>query len=323
MDSLHIKELEQEAAHKLSQASYCPKKLALIHAGVSLAVTAVLAILHLLLSRGISTTGGLAGIGTRTALESIRYILQLAASIALPFWEMGFIYCALGFSREQTRTPENLTAGFRRIGTLVRSWLLQGLLYFAVAFAALQIVSIVYAVSPFSRQMMVIVEQLLADPTFLESGNIAPEIAEQLFRGLIPVYAFSGLLFLVLAIPLAYRLRMTPYRIFEEDRPRAIQAMAQSRAMMRSNCKALFQVDLHFWWYYLLQVLVALVSNLDILLPAAGVTLPVREDAAFLVFLGVHTALSLLMAWQLRSRVETVYACVYNRLLPQEGSIGI
>ena len=75
MDIRDLGALRQTAGERLSRASYDPRKLVLLHTAVSLGASFLLALLDLFLARQIDGTGGLAGIQTRTALETIRSAL--------------------------------------------------------------------------------------------------------------------------------------------------------------------------------------------------------------------------------------------------------
>lgn len=319
MKQLSAYALEQEAHSRLEQASYDPRKLALIHAALAVGVTFLLTVINYILTRQIGNTGGLSGISTRTTLESIRYILQLAATLALPFWEAGFLYCAMCYSRSKATQPKDLAAGFQKFRPLLRFWILQGLLLFCFAFVAIQVSSIVIMMTPWGEPIAQVSAQISADPAALEAGILPAGMdVAQVLEALVPVYILSGILLLVFAIPFFYRLRLVPYLIFDEQETRARAAMRRSRAMMKGNCMGFFKLDLYFWWFYLLQVLAALVSNLDVLLPMMGVEHSLNPDVAYFLFYGLYLAVTLLIAWAFRWRIETVYACAYNQILGQE-----
>lgn len=309
--------LEQAAGQRLERAEYDPKKLSAIHAAISLGVTLLLSLVSLFLNRQIHNTGGLSGIGSRTALMSAQSVLQLAANLALPFWEVGFLYCALQLSRGRSSQPKDLTAGFRQWSRLLRLWLLQGILYFGIAFLAIQAASILCAMTPLGTQMLEAMEPFMNNTALLEKGLSDVQI-EALLKAMIPVYAIAGAAFLAIALPFFYRFRMSSYLVFDQTYLRPMEAMRFSRRMMQGNCVALFKVDLHFWWYYGLLLLCAAASYLDVLLLAFGVTLPVSAEAAAIVCLGIHSIAGLLIARSFRSRVATVYACAYDSLIPKE-----
>lgn len=318
MELLSYQELDRAAGQRLAQAAYDPRRLSLLHSAAAGGAMALLAIISFLLSKGIGNTAGLAGIGTRTALESVQYILQLTLTLALPFWEAGFVRCAMGIARGEEVTPSNFTDGFRRIGPLLRLWLLQGLILFAVLFVAIQLSSILISFTPFAQPMLEFMEQLLADPTLLEAGTLPQPLQDQLAQAMLPVYALAGILTLALGIPLFYRFRMAQYAVLDQDRPGALAALARSRSIMRGNALALFKLDLRLWWYYLLRLLCAVVAYLDVLLPLMGLALPLGTDGSYFLAYGLHLLATLGLAWYFRSRISVLYACAYDRLLPQQ-----
>ena len=81
---------KNRARDTLNNAACDTQKLTLLHTGAALAVSLVLTLLNLLLNRQIDTTGGLAGIGTRSVLELLQSVLSLGSSIAIPFWNWAF-----------------------------------------------------------------------------------------------------------------------------------------------------------------------------------------------------------------------------------------
>ena len=124
MNLIESRKLKQQTLQQLSEASYDPKRLALIHAGVALACSLVLTVINYLLSGGIAGTGGLDGIRTRTILMSAQSVLSLVLTVGMPFWEYGFVAAAMGYARKEQVGPRDLTRGFRQFGPLLRLMLL-------------------------------------------------------------------------------------------------------------------------------------------------------------------------------------------------------
>lgn len=316
MDRFSVRSLKEASGNTLAHAAFPPRKLALLHTGVALLVSLVLTVLHYLLSKGIGTTGGLAGIGTRTLLSSMQTFLQFAANLALPFWEMGFLFCMLRLARQEAFTPKELIAGFRRFFPLLRLMLLELLLYSALAFIAIQLVTLVFTFTPFAAPVMEKLSALVSDEAFLQSGTLPDGLQDEIIGYLIPVYAVSAVLFLAAAIPVFYRLRFSRYVIMDAGESRALAAMGVSRKLTRGYCKQLFSLDLSFWWYYTLQLITAAVAYADLLFPLLGIT--VNEEAAFWGTFAVHLLLSLLLAWRCRPGIDSTYACFYLRLQTPE-----
>lgn len=301
------------AERSLSAASYDPKKLTLLHTGAALLLSLVLTVLNLVLAKGIDTTGGLAGIGTRSVLQVIQSVLSLFSTVALPFWELGFVFAVIGFARQDTVTPGSLAEGFRRFGPALRLFLLQLVLYVGVGFACMYLSSMIFAMTPFFADMVQIMEPLLEQASTGEL--ITPDLAttEAVLKAAVPMYVIFGLLFAAVAIPLAYRFRMARYAIMD-DAPGALAAMSASGRMMRGNRIALFKLDLNFWWYYGAQLALSALAYGDVLLGMTGITLPVDGELLFFGFYILYLLLDLGFAWLYKAKVETAYAHCYDML---------
>lgn len=311
---MDISTIRLEAKSRLENTAYCPKKLALIHAGAAILCSLVLTVINLILANQMSGTGGLAGMGTRAVLESAQSVLSLALSLALPFWTYGFVAAALKMARGQDFSPKDLLRGFQRFGPLLRLMLLQGLLYTLVAFLAIQIGSIVATVTPLGAELMAVAqEQLMGNMAYLEQGILSDEVAVQILKAAVPVYIVILALFALLCIPVSYRLRLAPYMVMDGQNA-ALKAMLASNRAMKGNCFGFFRLDLGFWWYWGLQLACSLLAFWDLLLPAVGITLPIDGTVAMFLFFLLQSVASLAIAWAWQSRVETTYALAYDGL---------
>ena len=308
---MDIKALKSGADLSLSVAGYNPKKLALIHTGAALLFSLVLTVLQFVLNRGIASTGGLSGIGLRTILSTAQMVLSTAALFLLPFWEIGFSRASLLMASGGTATPTTLLEGFRRIMPIMRLFLLQFALYMGLTLISSNIASMVFMLTPFSAGLNEAIAPLATDPEMLEQALVSNEFMMQLLPHLIPMYVILAIILAVLAIPLFYRFRMAQFAIMDEPQIGALAAMKISAVAMRNNRMNLFRLDLHFWWFYAAQILIALIGWLDQLLPMAGIALPINPDVSFFLFYALHIALSLLLAWQYTARVQTTYAHFY------------
>ena len=67
-------------------------------------------------------------------LSTGQSILPLVQMLLILCWNMGYAVCALRMARRQETQPRTLLEGFRLFGPVLRAALLQGLIYFAVAF---------------------------------------------------------------------------------------------------------------------------------------------------------------------------------------------
>lgn len=318
---MDTKSLVREANQAVSAASYCPKKLTALHTGISAAASLLVALLTYLLRTGIGDTAGLGGIGTRAALETAQSLLELALSILAPFWALGFVAAALHLARRQEAAPRTLLNGFRRWGPALRLLLLEGVIYFAITFAAIQLGSFLYMMTPFSAPLNQLLEQLAAAGTADTAAltqmllELDPKELMGIFWTMIPFLVLPAL---ALIIPVSYRLRLAQYILMDEPPVGALFAIVLSFRLMKSNCVKLFRLDLRFWWFYALEVLVQILCYGDLLLPLVGVELGM--DALLASFLFYALALvgqAGLYVWQ-KPQVFTSYALFYDGMLPKE-----
>jgi len=315
MDIRDLGALRQTATERLGQASYDPKKLVLLHTAVSLGVSFLIALLNLLLSRQIDGTGGLAGVQSRTILVTIQSGLQYGGSIALPFWEIGILSVAIRWARGQEAGPHALLNGFRRFGPVLRLMLLQGVLYFAIAMACIYVSTLVYMMTPLAKPLMELMMPMLEETSALDPQlTVDQATMEAILEHMGPVFAIFGVLFLLVSVPLLLRFRLSEYLVMDGTSG-AMQAMLYSWKLTKGNVLALLKLDLSFWWFYGLQLLVAVISYGDVLLPMAGVSLPFSGDLAYFTFYLVHILLQLALFWWIGSRKYTTYALAYDGLL--------
>ncbi len=298
------------------------RRVVLLHALPALALPIIVIIINLFLEGKLVDTGGLAGIGMRSVLETIQTVLGYAIRILLPFWQLGLTFAALQISRENAAQPQQLFAGFSHWGAALRLMLLRTVRYFSSFLLGGFLGSILYSVTPMSRNMTAVIEQLGSDPTFAEASAEAliAALTERLgFWDIALSYILclaGGLLF---TVPLFYRYRMSDYALLDSEKPGAFQALGQSMGLMQGNRLSLFKLDLHFWWYYLLLLIATAFSYGDLILPLLGISLPVSAETAYMLFAVFSAVLQLILYYLFRGRVETAYACVYNTLKEPKG----
>lgn len=314
MENRNLNALPAQADTLLRQAPYSPKKLVLLHTGVALGVSLIATVLNLILSRQIDATGGLAGMGLRSVLSTIQSVLDLAGSLALPFWEMGIFAAAFLWASGQVARPQVLPEGFRRFGPVLRLRLLQAVMLVALFMVLIYPASFIFMLTPWADPLL---EQLqsLASPDMTE---LTPQMLEATAVYGQPLVILCFVLFGCVAIPLLFRLRFAPYLLMGTSQPRALAAMLESARLTRRNCLRLLKLDLHFWWYYALQTAAAVLCYGDILLALFGVSLPWSDTAVFFLFycLGLGSQLALFV--YARPRVVTSYALAAQALQPEE-----
>ena len=301
-----ISTVKTTAAERLQRATNA-RKIVLLYAGVPAVISLVLTLISYLLSLQIADTGGLGGLGTRSLLETLQRMLQIVSIVFSVFWAYGYTRVLLHWSRGERAWNGDLLEGFRRWGVVLRGALLQMLLYFGAFILAMQLSSVLFALTPLADNMAALLEQMLADPSFMPSE-------EAMLDALVGYLPFLAVSMMVLILPLVYRLRMMNFVLMDQPEMGAVYAMRVSTLMMRKNRLKLFKLDLSFWWFYLLELLVSALYYSDVALQLAGVDLGLSSDALFFAacVLGL-AAQTALYVWR-RNNVMLSYTAVYDDL---------
>lgn len=312
MTTLHPHTLKDAARSRLANASCDPQKLIFSHTGIILLASLVLTVVDYLLEKGIGTTGGLSGMGLRSMLETVQTVLRYGQTIALPFWQIGYIYAILRVSRGEHASFGSLSEGFRRFRPVLRLKLCVGCLYFAIGMATSYISSTIFMLTPYSTPMMEKLMPLLEDESLLQdAAALEAAMLEVMDSVLVPLLVIFLLVFLVLALPVSYRLRMADRCLLDAPEEGALHAMRQSTRLTKGNCLKLVKLDLSFWWFYGLDALVTAVAYGDLIL---GAVTEKSSDVTYFGFFGLYLLCQLgLYCWR-RNQVETTYALAYEAL---------
>ena len=311
MEMLNAKVLIERARERL--AGKDSRRMAAIHAGVTVAAALLITVLQYVLAEGIGKTGGLSGMGTRSLLETLQTVLQWANMILLPFWNLGFLYVALQWTRENHPRKEDLLKGFHRVGPCLGLILNRTLLTILILVVSINVSSIIYMMTPAASGILELAgtygntEQLY---DYLYSMNEA-QIME-LFYSMIPMVVVCVLLSALLLIPLLYRFRMAEFVILDQKGARGMGAMLLSAMLLRRRCWQLLKLDLRFWWYYGLRVLCTLLLYGDLLLGALGIGFPVSGELAYFATYLLYLAGLFAVETLCRPQVETAYAGFYD-----------
>ena len=321
MNILDRKGLRQAATSRLLDAGYDPRRLMVIHTGVSLGAALLVAVVSYILQQKIATTGGLSGIGLRSVLSTAQSFLQLLMIVLAPFWEIGMIYAAIRLARGQFAKPEDLTEGFRRFGSVLRLKLLQLFLYSSLAMPCLYVSLGIFGATPLSADFQALMMPVLEQA--MEKGQQIPMDAagiEEMTQTMLPLIPIFLAVYLAVLLPLVYRLRMAEYMIMDGTRS-ALGAMVASWRMTRKKAGALLRLDLSFWKFYVLLGLVSVLAYGDKLLEALGVNLPMSEDGAYFLFYAVYILGTLAVYWCFGAHLHTTYALAYEELCtpPKDG----
>ena len=314
MELLNATLLIKNARQKLDGRD--AQRMAMFHTGIAVAVALVSTLLQYVLQEGMGNTSGLAGIGTRSILETIQTVLHYANMILTPFWSLGFLYAALLWAKGEYPRKEDLLKGFHRFGPYLGLMVSRGLLAFAVAFLTMNLGSIFFMLTPAAAELTEVATAAGGDAVALMEmlEQMPVEETMALTTSLIPAMVIWLVLFAALLIPLMYRFRFAEYVILENKGIRGMGAMVLSAALLRRRCWQLFRLDLKFWWYYGLKILCMVLCYLDMLLSALGVTLPVGGEMAYMGSYLLYLAALFCVEVAFRPRVDTAYALAYETL---------
>lgn len=307
--------LKKAAAERIAGAAYNPRLLVLIHTGVSLGASLLVAVLLYLLQQKIDTTGGLSGIGLRSVLTTVQSVLQLVLLLVTVLWQVGIVYGVIQIARGRTARPEDLTAGFRRFGPVLRLKLLQVVFSVAIAmpvmYACMSLVSLTPLYGQLQEALLPIMEQAAQGQMVEPDAQTLAEIS-RITRPLVLLYLA---VYIPVLVYLSYRVRLAQYLIMDEKGiRRPIAAMITSWRMTRRQASGLFYLDLSFWWFYGLRLLVLVLSYGDRILPLLGVNLPLPADGVYFLFFGLYLVAELVLYGLFGARVQTTYAMAYEAL---------
>ncbi len=303
----HCQELKQKAENSLNRAPCDPKRLLRIHVGVMTVASLILTAAHYVLQLQIDATGGLSGIAARSILSTVSTVLQLIFFILTPFWQAGYVGVSLAIARGELADTDHLFSGLRRFGSILRLYLLQGLILGALFMVSNYLSSFLYMLTPWGRDMMTQLMGILD-----QSGGVPSEEALASLSGHgLPMLILGGVVFLVIAIPTFYRMRLSLYRILD-GQPKALRAILESAKLTKGRWFSLLKLDLSFWWFYAAEVIIGFIAYADVLLELAGFPLPWGEAARFFVpYLFYLTLQFVFQLWQ-KNRVEVTYAHTYE-----------
>lgn len=319
MDLHDRRALKAAARNSLAAAPYDPRKLILIHTGISVGLSLLCTIIDYVLNLQIQNTGGLGGLGTRSILSTARSVLQVIVSLGLPFWEAGYCFATIRIARGQEANPASLLEGFRRFGPLLRAMLLQSIIYTGVMILCFTVGSRIFLLTPLSDTFYEIMQSIPIESTLYGPELLMDEAtATAIANACVPMLLIVAGLFLIAWVILSYRFRLVNYLLLDYRGLRAREALRLSGYYLRGNKLALFKLDLSFLWFYVLNVFVALLAYGDYLLVLLGISLPVSGGVAFFVFLLASLLIQGALFVRLRNRVEVTYARFYDLAVPAE-----
>lgn len=312
------KALRQTADRRLHAASYRPNRLVLIHSGITLAAGLLVTVVQYILQQQMQTHSGLSGLETRTILETAALVLSVIVMILQPFWNMGIVYAALRIARGKSAYPHTLAEGFRRWGPVLRLELMQLLIFSILAFAAVYASSILFVFTPAGTELGEQLQAMILSGEYADyyqlAENLSPEMMTQIYRVVRPIFAVVAF---VLMVPAFYRLRMASYVLMDQHGTGAWKAIRTSNRIMKRKGVSLLRLDLGFWWYYLLSLVLTLPLYADLLLGVMKIRLPLEDEQIMVIGGVVYAVLMLVFESIALPKVMTTYALAYDALLEE------
>lgn len=301
---MNLSQIRQEAEERLQQDQGHFSHLVFIHTAITAGASLLLMLLSWL-SSSINPGGGLSNMDAQNLLSTGQTMLQFAIGILSPIWEAGLIFCALRLITRQEYTNRDLTRGFRRWGAILSSLILRGLIYFGICMACYFASSVLLSFIPIPRSVLGDLEAFLTAPAF------------PLPTSLYYLMGVFGLIFAVtlccVLVPRLYLHRLVEYRIMDCDSCGGMQGIFHSRMLMKGHRKELFFLDLSFWWYYLLEIGVLVLSLGYLFLPG----LSMSTEVAACVFTVISLLAQLALYRFAKPKLAITYAIFYQKVFEE------
>ena len=312
------KALKHSAKNALAYSAYPARRLFGIHIAVTAGIALVLSVLNYLLNLGIDNTGGLDGIGNRAVLQTIQQLLSTANSLALPFWQIGIVFVSLQLFRRQEVAPASLLTGFRRLGPVLRLYILKVLIVMAAVMGSTYISSTILSFSPLTDALSLLILSKLPNIESATTEDLLallqdPAFLKEFVRAFIPMLLIMLATAFICLILILYRIRLADFVVMDHPELGARNAIKTSWKLTKGNCISLFKLDLSFWWFYGLEFLLAslyLYGLVVMVLRGAGIMTLVCD----LLYCAGQVAL---YTWA-NGYLQTTYAAAYEVLLYQK-----
>ena len=291
----------------MAAADFSPRKLILIHTGITVLASLLLYLVTGYMQAQIEQTGGLGGAPIRVMLSTAVSVLQMLFNLVLPFWQIGFLYAAMQIVRGKSAGPDSLKEGFRQAWSVLKTQLLLSLFACGLIFACYYAAYTIYLMTPLSKDLMTAM-----------MGTDVDAMMAAMEEALLPIGLLMLPPLLVVGLWFSYRIRLVDYVLMDAPGVGAMAVIRRSWKLMKGNFGKLLKLDLSFWWFYALEILLMLVAYADMLLPLIGIELPWPELVQTYAPLVVYQLLILLLYWWRGSQIQLTYACFYEAALPED-----
>ena len=299
--------LKAAARAAMAAADYSPRKLILIHTGITVLASLLLYLVTGYMQAQIEQTGGLGGAPIRVMLSTAVSVLQMLFNLVLPFWQIGFLYAAMQIVRGKSAGPDSLKEGFRQAWSVLKTQLLLSLFACGLIFACYYAAYTIYLMTPLSKDLMTAM-----------MGTDVDAMMAAMEEALLPIGLLMLPPLLVVGLWFSYRIRLVNYVLMDAPGVGAMAVIRRSWKLMKGNFGKLLKLDLSFWWFYALEILLMLVAYADMLLPLIGIELPWPELVQTYAPLVVYQLLILLLYWWRGNQIQLTYACFYEAALPED-----
>lgn len=293
-----------------------PERTILIHTGVVLLISLLLTGVDYMLDQQIGTTGGLSGMGTRSVLVTTQSLLRLLQTVVLPFWQIGYTFYALRVARGQASGLSDLLEGFRRFGPVLRLKALMAGMALILLFASAYASSFLFMMTPWAVPILQKMESLSI--TIMSEQELLEAFAATVQDSIVPIMIIFALCFLAGGAFLFFRFRLAELWLLDHPEDGALTSLRASKELMRGNWKAMLRIDLSFWWFYLLDLLVSALCYGDLILDAFGMEMTTDAFGSYLLFFSLYVWAQMALYWWKRNEVAVTYAHAYLSLLPGE-----
>lgn len=324
MTDLTPRALKQRSRQNLAPLLPEARRVVIVYTAVLAALALGSNGLQLYLSSQISETGGLSGLGLRSVLQTIQEFLTYVNIFFDPFWSAGFLCAMLAAVRGRRPRAADLCSGFRKGFKIIGYLVFQLLVFILLTTLVAQISSMVFLMSSAGEAFYEIMEPLLSDPELVTAeGLLNTELLplDTLAPTMMPMFAIFGLIFLPLYTWLNYNFRLAMYLIAADNVGGAAAHLLSAR-LMKGHKWEILKLDLSYWWYYLLGVVITLAGWLDILLPLVGVELPFDPTLMYFATLILHCVLLLALNVWKKCEVECTYLTAFEAIVhPAEEAI--
>lgn len=304
--------LKESAKKSLSGTSFDHRRMILCWAGAICLMSIAVSFLVFWMNREIETTGGISGIDRRNLLTTTTVVAQLLQAVLLLFLGFGYTSVAIDLARDHLPEKGCLLDGFRHYGVILRLTFLKGTLIGGVLFISIQIGSFLFCMTPMAAPLVEFTETYLESTDYAAMEKALMAVLEQVQQ---PLMLTVAIVFVGLGIPLLFRFRMADLIVMDDPNLGALKAVTGSAKLLRGKCWMLFRLDLHFWWYHGIYLLLLLLGSAGFLSSFFGISLSFDPDMfALISTIAAAIGMFLLAVWR-KNLVRLTYVNAYDFLL--------